>query len=168
MKDIYLKFTKKTNSKDIPGESTDAEHQGWIEVGRWSQEIAQPISTTSSTSGGHTSERCKHGEMGFTKDIDKASVYIWEACSAAYSYDVEVRFFRASGTVRTKYLTIKLTDAIISHSSVSIPDYGLPVEVIGIKYSKVTWEHKSSKSDGTANIGNDYTGWDLSKNKVAA
>ncbi len=168
MKDIYLKFTKKTNSKDIIGESTDAEHKDWVEVSSWMHEVSQPKSATASTAGGHTAERCEHGEMGFTKDIDKSSVYIWEACSAAYAYDVEVQFFRASGTVRTNYLTIKLTDAIISHVSMSIPDFGLPIETIGIKYSKVTWQYKGSNTDGSANVGNHVVGWDLSQNKSAA
>ena len=52
-KDIYIKFTKKTNSKDIPGESTDSDHKDWVEVTSWAQGIHQPMSATASTSGGH-------------------------------------------------------------------------------------------------------------------
>ena len=32
---------------------------------------------------------------------------------------------------------------------------------------KVTWEHKGSKADGSANVGRDPGGWDLSLNKSA-
>lgn len=168
MKDIYLKFTKKTNSKEIPGESTDAEHTGWLEVRSCSQAIQQPTSATASTSGGHATARCEHSPMMFSKDLDKSSVYIWEACSAGYAYDVEIHFFRASGTVRTKYLTINLYNAIISSVETISPRIGLPVEVFKIKYSKVTWGYKGSKSDGSANVGNNIGGWDLSTNKAAA
>lgn len=72
MKDIYLKFTPKTNSKNIPGESLDSKHADgkWMEIISWEHEMRQPKSATSSTAGGHTSERCEHGEMLFTKDID--------------------------------------------------------------------------------------------------
>ena len=168
MKDIYLKFTPKTNSKPLVGESLDNDHKEWLEVTSWNHAITQPKSATSSSSGGHTSERCEHGEMVFTKDIDKASVYLWEACSAAYSYDVEVQFFRATGTVRTNYLTIKLTNAIVSRSEISVPGHGLPVETLALKYAKVVWNHKGSKTDGTANVGNDVGGWDLALNKSAA
>lgn len=168
MKDIYLKFTKKTNSKDIPGESTDAEHKGWLEVASWNQGIQQPTSATASTAGGHSAGRCEHAPMMFSKDIDKSSVYLWEACSAAYAYDVEIQFFRASGTVRTKYLTVNLYNAIVSSVETVSPISGLPVEVLKIKYAKATWAYKSSKSDGSANIGNDVGGWDLSLNKAAA
>ena len=168
MKDIYVKFTKKTNSKDIPGESTDADHKDWIEVTSWSHEITQPKSATSSTAGGHTAERCEHASMEFKKDIDKASVYLWEACSAAYAYDVEIQFFRATGTVRTNYLTIKLTNAIVAQVNMDVPASGLPAESFQLKYAKITWEHKGSKSDGSANVGRDAAGWDLSLNKAAA
>lgn len=168
MKDIYVKFTKKTNSKDIPGESLDSDHKDWVEVTTWMQGIYQPMSTTSSTAGGHASERCEHVPMTFTKDVDKASVYLWEACSAAYAYDVEIQFFRATGTVRTNYLTIKLTNAIVSSVQTHVAAEGLPSETFTLKYAKVVWGHKGSKTDGSANVGNDAASWDLSLNKVAA
>jgi type VI secretion system secreted protein Hcp len=168
MKDIYVKFTKKTNSKDIPGESLDSAHVGWLEVGSWVHNISQPKSATASSSGGHTAERTDHGLMTFTKDIDKASVYLWEACSAAYAYDVEIQFFRSNGTVRTQYLTIKLTNAIVAESQMSVPAAGLPVESFSLKYAKIVWTHKGSKTDGTANVGNDVGGWDLALNKATA
>ncbi len=168
MKDIYVKFTKKTNSKDIIGESTDSDHKDWLEVTSWTQGIQQPTSATASTAGGHSAERCEHAPMMFTKDVDKASVYLWEACSAAYAYDVEIQFFRASGTVRTNYLTIKLTNAIVSSVQTSATSNGLPMETFMLKYAKIVWAHKGSKADGTANLGNDAGGWDLSANKAAA
>ncbi len=168
MKDIYLKFTKKTNSKDIPGESTDSDHKGWVEVTSWAQGIHQPSSAVASTSGGHAAERCEHVPMMFTKDVDKASVYLWEACSAAYAYDVEIQFFRASGTVRTNYLTIKLSNAIISSVQTHVASEGLPTETFSLKYAKIVWTHRGSHVDGSANVGNDAAGWDLSGNKAAA
>ncbi len=168
MKDIYLKFTKKTNSKDITGESSDSDHKTWVEVTSWTQGIQQPTSATASTAGGHSAGRCEHAPMSFGKDLDKSSVYLYEACSAGYAYDVEIQFFRASGTVRTNYLTIKLTDAIVSDISSRVPESGLPAEAFAIKYSKITWEYKGSKTDGSANVGRDVGGWDLSMNKAAA
>jgi type VI secretion system secreted protein Hcp len=168
MKDIYIKFTKKTNSKEIPGESLDSDHKDWVEVSAWTQAISQPVSATSSTSGGHTTERCVHAPMAFVKQLDKSSAYMYEACSAGYTYDVEIQFFRASGTVRANYFTVKLTNAIISEIKTTITESGLPNELFSLKYAKITWEHKGSKTSGDANIGKDVGGWDLSTNKVAA
>lgn len=170
MKDIYLKFTKKTNSKDIPGESLDQAHADgkWMEITSWQHEVRQPKSATSSTAGGHTSERCEHDEMLFTKDLDRSSPYIWEAVSAGYAYDVEIQFFRAQGSVRTQYLTIFLTNAVISSVKPSVLSEGLPTEVMGIKYAKVVWKYKGSKTDGSVASGFDVGGWDLGLNKIAA
>lgn len=167
MKDIYLKFTTLQNSKNIAGESLDSAHADgkWMEITSWQHEIRQPKSATSSTAGGHTAERCEHGEMLFTKDIDKSSVTIWEAASAGYAYDVEIEFFRAQGAVRTKYLTIKLSNAIISSVKPSVLAEGLPTETMGIKYAKIAWVYDGSKTDGSANTGKVPGGWDLSQNK---
>jgi type VI secretion system secreted protein Hcp len=169
MKDIYVQFTKQGGSKEIPGESLDEMHKGgkWMEVSSWNHQVTMPKSATSSTAGGHTSERSEHSEMVFTKDIDKSSVYLWEAVSAGYTYDVEIQFFRASGTVRTQYLTIKLTSAIVSRVATTIPTEGLPVETFAVKYAKVVWTHKGSTTAGAANVGNDIGGWDLALNKAA-
>jgi len=169
MKAIYIKFTPKTNSKALVGESLDSDHKdGWLEASSFEHGIVQPRSATASSAGGHTAERCEHLPMVFTKDIDKASVYLWEACSAGYAYDVEIHFLRATGTVPTQYLTIKLTNAIVEKVDMTVPPTGLPVETFALKYSKVVWNHKGSKTDGTANVGNDVGGWDLALNKAAA
>ena len=87
MKDIYIKFGKPLNGKEIKGESRDAgagtQHAApWFEAISWNHIIRQPKSATASTAGGHTAERCEHGEMIFTKDLDLVSPQLWEACSA--------------------------------------------------------------------------------------
>jgi type VI secretion system secreted protein Hcp len=170
MKDIYVKFTPKSNAKAVVGESLDKEHTGgWFEVSSFSHEIVQPKVATAGNAGNHAAERCEHGSMMFTKEIDKATVSLLEACSAGYAYDVEVHFCRASGTTRTTYLTIKLSNAIVSSIKTDTPlTGGLPIEIFGIKYAKVVWIYKGSKADGTANDGQMIGGWDLALNTTAA
>jgi type VI secretion system secreted protein Hcp len=102
--------------------------------------------------------------MLFTKDIDMSSPYIWEACSAANAYDVEIEFYRAQGTTRTMYLSIKLTNAVISSVEPSVVAEGLPSETIGLKYAKVVWNYKGSSTEGKDNIGNNVGAWDLALN----
>ena len=87
MKDIYVKFGKPLNGKEIKGESRDSgtgtTHKApWFEVTSWTHFIRQPKSATASTAGGHTAERTEHGEMLFTKDIDKATSKLFRASSA--------------------------------------------------------------------------------------
>ena len=93
---------------------------------------------------------------------------MYEACSAGNPYVAEIQFYRASETVRANYFTLKLTNAIVASTQTTISQGGFPSDIFTLKYAKITWEHKGSKTDGSANVGKDVGGWDLSLNKAAA
>ena len=167
MKDIYIKFGNPLNGKKIKGESRDNEHKKpWFEVSSWEHLIRQPKSATASTAGGHTAERCEHGEMVFTKDLDLTSPQLWEACSAGTLYDdVEIEFMRANGTQgRVKYLTIKLKKAIVASVKPSVVGEGLPTETFTLKYAAVQWEYTQQTMDGKTAKGSPAM-WSLATNK---
>ena len=162
MKDIYIKFEGKYK---IEGESKDAEHAKWLEVGSWAHDIRQPKSVTSSTAGGHTSERCEHGDMVFTKDLDLTSPKLWEAASAGYTFDsITIDFMRADGSKRVKYLTIKLKHALISRVTPQVSAEGLPTESFALKYASVQWQYQQQKIEGGGTSGSNQTAWSLAKN----
>lgn len=166
MKDIYVKFGNPLNGKKIEGESRDVNHpRPWFEVSSWNHLIRQPKSATASTSGGHTAERCEHGEMILTKDLDLVSPQLWEACSAGTLYDdVELHFMRANGTSdRVQYLTIKLKKVIIGSVSPSVSGEGLPTETFTLKYAAVQWEYVQQTMDGKFKAGTPAM-WSLAKN----
>ena len=139
MKDIYIEF----KNSAIKGDVRDAAHgsnsatgqntKPTIEVDSWSHLIRQPKSSSSSTSGGHTSERCEHEEMTFVKDIDSASPKLWQAASQGLvTPEVEITFYRASGqtgsfntgttNARVRYLVIKLKNVLISSVAPSVTE----------------------------------------------
>jgi len=178
MKDIYVDFM----GGDIKGETQDSKHMAanCIEVGAFSHKITQPKSSTASNAGGHSAERTEHSEMIFTKDIDKASAKLWQACSAGTVYPkVTVYFYRAvggSGTTqtggtqsRTNYLKIELRNVLVSSVNTNISgDAELPTETFGLKYSAVKWTYAMSKIDGKAAAAMDADGsWDLAKNTAS-
>jgi len=170
MRDIYVKFE---GASELQGDSTDTKHANDIEVLRFQHLITQPKSSSASTAGGHTAERTEHGEMIFTKSIDKASTKLWRAASAGTVYGkVLITFYRAyggkgtTGTTQSRidYLKITLEDVIISSVSTDIGGSDeLPTETFGLKYGKVVWEYKQHKMDGTA-ASTGLAGWDLRKN----
>ena len=132
MKDIYVKFEGAT---ELQGDSTDTKHVNEIEVSSFSHKITQPKSASASTSGGHTAERTEHGEMLFTKELDKASSKLLRACSAGTVYPkVIITFYRAYGgkgstatsQQRVDYFKITLEDVVISSVNVAIGDGDLP------------------------------------------
>jgi len=167
MKDIYIKFGDPKNGNKIVGESRDSEHiKPWFEVSGWSHMIRQPKSATASTAGGHTAERCEHGEMVFTKDLDNISPQLWESCSAGTLYqDVTIEFMRSNGTAgRVKYLTINLLKVIIASVTPEVMGEGLPTETFSLKYASVEWLYTQQTLDGKIVKGSPAM-WSLAMNK---
>ncbi len=175
MKDIYVTFS----GTELKGDSTDAGHVGAIEVSSFKHWVRQPKSSSSSSAGGHTAERTEHGEVLFTKDIDKATSKLFRASSAGTVYaSCKIEFYRAQGgsgadsTVakgnsRINYYTIVLSDVLVSSVSTEINDGELPVETFGLKYSKITWDYKTSTVSATGgNTSTGVVGWDLKTNAV--
>ena len=169
MKDIYVKFE---GASELQGDSTDTKHVNEIEIRSFQHRVNQPKSSTASTAGGHTAERTEHGEMVFTKDIDKATSKLLRAASAGTIYPkVLISFYRAYGgksttqtsQTRIDYYKIELEDVIVSSVETLITEGELPIERFGLKYGKIVWEYKQHKMDGSA-TSTGKAGWDLRKN----
>lgn len=169
MKDIYIKFE---GASELQGDSTDTKHANEIEASTFSHTVFQPKSSSASSAGGHTAERTEHGEMLFTKDIDKATSKLLRACSAGTVYPkATITMYRALGGLnstqtsqsRVQYFTIVLENVVVSSVSTSIGAGELPSETLGLKYSKITWTYIQHKIDGSqSNTG--PASWDLAKN----
>ena len=161
MKDIYVKF----GSPAIKGESQDKEHKDWIEVNSWTHAITQPRSATASTAGGHTAERCEHGEMIFQKDLDVVSPLLYQHASGGSTFDeVTVEFYRADGEgKRVRYLEIKLKYVLIASVRPSVVSEGVPSESFSLKYAAVQWKYTQQKIGGNQG-GNSQGAWSLTKN----
>ncbi len=161
MKDIYVKF----GSPAIKGESQDKDHKDWIEVNSWHHTIVQPRSATASTAGGHTAERCEHGEMIFAKDLDVVSPLLYQHASGGSTFDeVTVEFYRADGEgKRVRYLEIKLKYVLIASVTPSVVSQGVPSETFSLKYAAVQWKYTQQKIGGNQG-GNSQGAWSLTKN----
>jgi len=161
MKDIYIKF----DGPGIQGESQDKDHSNWIEVGSWEHLIKQPKSATASTAGGFTAERCEHGDMVFTKDIDVVSPTLYQACSGGTTFnEVTIDFMRADGDgKRVKYLEVKLKNAIVASVAPSVQGEGLPTETFALKYAAIQWRYTQQKIGGGQG-GTTQGAWSLTKN----
>jgi type VI secretion system secreted protein Hcp len=161
--DVYLKFIS-----DIEGESTDDKHKtgGWIECKSVSFGVKQPKSATSSTAGGHTAERCEQKELVFTKLADMASPSILLMCSMGKTIkSAELHFMRANGDgVRVQYYTVKLENVVVSDVTADVVEGDIMHESVALKFSKIEWEYKQQKIDGSAG-GSKKGWWDASANK---
>jgi type VI secretion system secreted protein Hcp len=168
MKDIYVDF----KSGAIAGDSRDSKHAGAVEVSTFSHMIQQPKSATSSSAGGHTSERVEFGDLVFTKDIDYATPALMAACaSGAVIKDVEIHFYRAYGgntaagtQSRHEYYSLKLKNAIVSSVTTALSSEGLPVETFTLKPAAISWFYEEHKIDGSKGKKMEKA-WSLSTNK---
>jgi type VI secretion system secreted protein Hcp len=161
MKDIYLKF----GNPAIKGESADKDHKDWIEISTWNHTITQPRAATTGSAGGNTAERCEHGDMTFSKDLDVVSPLLYQHASGGTTFDeVTVDFMRSDGEGnRVKYLEIKMKYVIISSVNPSVVGEGLPTEQFSLKYAAVQWKYTQQQIGGGQG-GNAQGAWSLTKN----
>ena len=159
--DVYLHID------GIKGESTDDRHMDWIECTSAVCSVTQPKSATASTGGGHTAERCEHGDVVISKLADLASPMLLQTCSAGKTIPkARLEFMRADGQgVRVKYFEIELDNVLIGAVVPYVIGGNILSEHISLKYSKVKWKYTQQKVAGGIG-GNSAGGWDLCANKV--
>jgi type VI secretion system secreted protein Hcp len=160
--DVYLQID------GIKGESADDKHRDWIECKSVSWDVHQPRSATASTGGGHTAERCEHGDIVIAKIADLASPILLQTCSTGRTIPkARIEFMRADGQgERIKYFEIEMENVLIGGVSPSIHEGDILSEHVALKYSKIKWKYTQQKIGGGAG-GNTAGGWDLSANKIA-
>lgn len=158
---MFIKF------KDVDGESTDANHDKWIEILSWNHSFSQPTSPLRSSSGGGT-EKANHSDLSFTKSIDVATDDLLKACWNGTQYEtVDLECFRADGeNVPVKYLVINMEKVFISNYSISGGGGDVPMENLSVAYGKVTYTYIDQKKEDGKSGGNQPTYHDLTTNEV--
>jgi len=154
----------------IPGESSDALHQDWIEVLSFTHQMDQPASATASSAGGATAERVNHGTFNIRHLLDKASPKLYAACcSGKHLKEVSLELCRAGGD-KVKYLEIKLEQVLVSkvETGGQAHDEGFPSEQIRFSYGRIKWTYTQQKRADGVGGGNVNSGWDLTANKAIA
>jgi type VI secretion system secreted protein Hcp len=149
--------------KDIDGESSDAKHQGWIEISDCTMEILQTVSTTASSAGGAAAERADFSDLRFTKLMDKSTPQLALACAKGKHFDtVNIELCRA-GSEKIKFMTIKLTDCLISFIAMNAGG-DFPSETIHLNYGQILWTYTQQSRLGGSAMGNVAAGWNRRKN----
>lgn len=160
--DLYLQLD------GIKGESGDADHKGWIECVMASWRVTQPKSASSSSSGGHTAERCYHSGIDLRKTTDLSTPILLQICSQGKTIpSAMLELYRADGAgQRVRYMAVELTNILITDVAPSVCEGELMSEHVTLGYSKVRWLYTQQKIDGGAK-GLIAGGWDLATNRIA-
>jgi len=160
--DTYLQI------EGIKGESADDKHKDWIEVLSVNMGVLQPRSSTSSTAGGHTAERCEHRTLSISKLADLSSPLLMQHCSMGKTIPkAKLEFMRADGDgMRIKYYEVELENVLIASVDQAVHEGMILHDKIGLRFSKVKWTYTRQNIGGGAS-GSTSGSWNLAANKVA-
>lgn len=138
----------------IKGESTDAKHQGWLEIETWAWGETQEGAGSRSTSGAASRGRVSMQDIAFTKQEDKASPQLMLYCaSGKHIKKATLHIHRATGK-KEKYLEFVFSDSIVTSYQTSATTIDvLPMDSFTLNFAKieVTYselDHKTGKSKG--------------------
>ena len=156
--DYFLKI------EGIEGESADQEHKGWIDCLTWAWGETQ--SGTMAYGGGGGAGKVSMQDFHFTMRVCKASPKLLEACASGEHYKSATIIARKAGKTQQKFLKIKFSECLVSSFQTGGSGSGdvVPVDQISLNYSKIEYEYKEQKADGSMG-GGVQAGYDLKANK---
>jgi type VI secretion system secreted protein Hcp len=153
--DIFLKLD------GIDGESVDDAHKGSIDVqGTAFSAKRGPFVAGDFGAGAPTS----FGHLCFLKNIDKSSPQLIQHLAQGEHIKLATISYRKAGGKQLEYLTIKLSDVLVSSYNTSSAGGGTPTETLSLNYAKIELEYRPQKPDGSLDSGITAS-WDLKANQ---
>jgi type VI secretion system secreted protein Hcp len=156
--DYFLKI------EGIQGESQDAKHKGEIDIESWSW--GESNSGSHSIGAGGGAGKVSMQDFHFVMRENKASPTLMLACASGQHFKSAQLTCRKAGTDQQEFLTIKFTDLLVSAFQTGGSAHGdiIPQNQISLNFSKIEYEYKPQKADGTLDSPA-KAGWDLKANK---
>ena len=149
----------------IPGESQDAKHKDEIALESWSWGATQ--SGTYGAGGGGGAGKVSMQDFHFVMKVNKASPKLMLACASGEHIKKAVLTCRKAGTDQQEFLKITMSDILVSsyQTGGSAGSDLVPTDQISLNFSKIEFEYKEQKPDGTLG-GAVSAGYDLKANKA--
>ncbi|WP_152051599.1 Hcp family type VI secretion system effector [Tautonia marina] len=147
----------------IDGESQDDKHKNEIEVQSWSW--GETNSGDASHGAGMGAGKVSMQDFHFVMQVNKSSPKLMEACATGKHIKEATLTCRKAGETAQEYLKIKFSDLLVSsyQTGGSSGDV-IPVDQISLNFSKIEYEYKEQKPDGSLG-GAVKAGYDLKANK---
>lgn len=151
----------------IPGESTDAAHKDQIELVSYewgsggTPGLAAPA--TGGVGTGNATGKPQVNAIGFRQDVSRASTALMVAAANGRRINEATLFVRKSGEQPVEYLTMKLSDVIVSSYRTAASAPGTPVDEFTLTFGKVDYSYVSQSPSGA--LTQPVTGtWDFRTN----
>lgn len=124
-------------------------------------------STSFGRSGGGTSGKVEVGDLNIVHVVDKATPKLMQACCLGKHLDSAVLTCRkAGGESNVDFLTIKLTDVLISSVQPSGTAHGdLPMESVTLAFAAFEVKYQEQDNKGAKKGGEVVAGFNMQENK---
>jgi type VI secretion system secreted protein Hcp len=146
----------------VSGEAQDKAHKDEIDVLAWSWGASN--SGSAHVGGGSGSGKVNVQDLSFTKYIDKSSPDLMLACCNGKHYDTATLVVRKAGEKPLEYLTITMTEVLIS--SISTGGSGGEdrlTENVTLNFGAVKVDYKEQTKSGAAGATPSMS-WDIAAN----
>jgi type VI secretion system secreted protein Hcp len=149
----------------IEGESFDSKHKGEIDLESWSWGETQ--SGTHGGGGGGGAGKVSMQDFHFVMRVNKASPKLLLACATGQHIKEATLLCRKAGKEQQEFLKIKFSDCLISSYQTGGSGGAdiIPMDQISLNFSKLEYEYKEQKPDGTLG-GPVKAGYNLKENKA--
>lgn len=147
----------------IDGEATDSKHKGEIDIESWSWGATN--SGDAAHRGGMGAGKVAMQDFHFVMKVNKATPKLMEACATGEHIKKAILTCRKAGKDQQEYLKVTLSDLVVSSYQTG-GSHGdvVPTDQVSLNFSKVEYEYKEQKPDGTLG-GAVKAGYDLKANK---
>ena len=144
----------------IDGESKDSKHSAEIDLESFSWGETQTGSH--SFGGGGGAGKVQMQDFHFVMKNCKASPKLFLACAEGEHIKKGVLVCRKAGKEQQEYLKVTMSDLLVSSYQTSGSAHGdeVPTDQVSLNFSKIEFEYKDQKADGTLG-GTVKTGYDV-------
>jgi type VI secretion system secreted protein Hcp len=151
----------------IDGESQDSKHKGEIEILSFAGGLHNQ--SQAAGSGGHGKGKVSFQDIQIVKHMDKSSPKLMLACASGQHIKKMTLTCRKAGGDQQQFLSYILSDVLVSSYQTGVHGEGdnlIPTDQFSLNFSKIEYEVKEQKPDGTVG-GPVKSGWDLKQNVKA-
>ena len=125
----------------LPGESTDSDHEDWIDVLSYGWGVARPSAGIISSETTRSRESSLHMDFTIAKTLDKTSPKLALYCSKGQLINEAILVICRAEGGGEQIMEYRMTDLLISSVIVAGNAGGemRPTEEIGLAYSEIQW-----------------------------
>jgi type VI secretion system secreted protein Hcp len=148
----------------VKGESGDHKHAGEIEIDSFSWGCTNSGSHSGGSGGG--AGKVSFQDVHFTTKVNLSSPVLMLRCCTGEHIKKAVLTVRKQGKDQQEYYKITLEDILVSSYQSGGHEGGdsRPTDQFSLNFTKIKFEYKSQKADGSLGEGKDG-GWDVKKNQ---